>query len=255
MSRLTAEFSPGWSRIAGEPRARERSVAPFGHARIDDRIGGGLERATLHEVFASADDAGAGTAFALLLGLLGCSDKPIMWVREARCRSLSGRLYPPGLAELGARPEKLFLVETADARATLRAAADIVRCGEVGTAIIEQWGRAAMFDLTASRRLVLAAERSGVTALLLRIDATPEPSAARTRWSVAAAPSASSDAELLGHPAFDVTLLRHRGGAPGFDARVEWNRDRRCFGEPPLSGAGLPLVAGGTGAGDALRAA
>ena len=43
--------------------------------------------------------------------------------------------------------------------------------------------------LTATRRLMLSAETSGVTVLSVRIGAEPAPSAAATRWGVAAAPS------------------------------------------------------------------
>ena len=50
------------------------------------------------------------------------------------------------------------------------------------------WRRTQSLDLVASRRLVLAAEESGVTALLLREGADPEPSAALTRWQVGSAP-------------------------------------------------------------------
>src|SRR3546814_10246605 len=62
----------------------------------------------------------------------------------------------------------------------LRAAAEIVRCDEVGVAVIELWRQPRPLDLTASRRLAVAAEASGVTALMLRIDAAPTPSAARS---------------------------------------------------------------------------
>jgi protein ImuA len=75
----------------------------------------------------------------------------------------------------------------------------------------------------AHRRLQLAAERSGVTALLLRrwrtgAEAAVErarPSAAVTRWRVAALPSADIPGlPGIGWPRWRVELLRCRGGLP-----------------------------------------
>src|SRR3546814_14904985 len=116
----------------------------------------------------------------------------------------------------------------------LRAAAEIVRCDEVGVAVIELWRQPRPLDLTASRRLAVAAEASGVTALMLRIDAAPTPSAAHTRWQVAAAPSPPLEANAPGIPALDPTLLRQRGGAGGTHWCVEWDRDARGFADAPI---------------------
>src|SRR3546814_11674827 len=82
-------------------------------------------------------------------------------------------------------------------------------------------------DLTASRRLALAAEKSGTTLLLLRTGADPVPSAAQTRWSVASAPSRAFAANAPGTPTFDITLLRQRSGPSGTSWRLEWNRYQR----------------------------
>ena len=217
------------------------SPVTFGMEAIDGRIGG-LARRALHEVFAgSVEDGSAAAAFALMLALRACpAGRPVIWVREGRCGRLGGHLHAPGLAELGLDPGDLVLVDAPDVRAVLRAGADIVKCGQVGAVVIEPWGKAPLLDLTASRRLSMAAAVSGVMALALRVDADPMPSAAQTRWRVATAPSSPLAAEAPGHPAFDIALLRHRGGIAGFEARVEWNRDTRSFA--PLSG-GLPAVA------------
>jgi protein ImuA len=104
------------------------------------------------------------------------------------------------------------LVETKDLSALLRAAGDSARCAGLGALIVEAKGKAADLDLTVSRRLSLAAERSGVTVLLVRNEAVPTPSAAATRWRVAAAPSKSPGEGAPGQPAFIIELLRRRGG-------------------------------------------
>lgn len=214
-----------------------------GSNNIDTRLGGGLARAALHEVFADDGDHSASAAgFALMMALRGCAAKPVIWVREDRGERNNGRLYASGLVELGADPTEIILVTGADALTVLRAGADIVACGAVGAVVIEPWGKAPALDHTVSRRLALAAARSGVLTLVLRTGATPAPSAAATRWSVRAAPSAMLAASAPGRPAFDINLLRHRGGIAGFEARVEWNRDRRSFCDAPLPG-GVPAAA------------
>jgi protein ImuA len=95
-------------------------------------------------------------------------------------------------------------------------------------------GEIGHLPMVAGRRLQLAAERSGVTALILRrwrnaAEAAAErdrPSAALTRWRVAALPSADiADEPGIAHgsspwaegprPRWRVELRRARGGVPG----------------------------------------
>src|SRR3546814_8574977 len=83
---------------------------------------------------------------------------------------------------------------------------------------------------------------------MLRIDAAPTPSAAHTRWQVAAAPSQPLEANAPGIPALDLTLLRQRGGAGGQHWCVEWDRDARGFAEAPLPGVMVPLAEHGSAA-------
>jgi protein ImuA len=233
--------------VTADPTVRPAEMFALGHEEIDGVLGGGLARARLHEIHAGAEaDAASATGFALMLALRACPPgTPIFWVRqEAGARRL-GPVYPPGLVELGANPDHIVFVLAPDEKAVLRAAADILRCPGVGAALIEPWGKAPLLDLTASRRLALAAEKSGVTALLLRGPAAPAPSAATSRWEVRAAPSTLLEMDSPGAPAFEVELLRHRSGLSGLRWRMEWDRDRLSFRKPPLSGAVVPLPAGG----------
>jgi protein ImuA len=208
-----------------------RNAVTFGVDAIDFRIEGGLRQQALHEVFAaSVEDGSAAAAFAVMVGMRACpAGRSILWVRENRCGRHNGHIHAPGLVELGFNPEDLVLVDAPDTLAVLRAGADIVKCGQVGAVLIEPWGKAPLLDLTASRRLSMAAAASGVMTLVLRVDAEPMPSAAQTRWQVASAPSLPLAANAPGHPAFNLALLRHRGGIAGFETRLEWNRDTRSF--------------------------
>jgi len=242
-----------------EPQLHEtpsNDTIKLGVAAIDRRLQGGLGGAGLHEFYSTEPDDGAAAAgFALLLSLRVVDLKPIIWVRECRCEARGGQLYAPGLTELGADIERLIIVSAPDPLAVLRAGADIAGCGAVGVLVLEPSGRAPAFDHTASRRLALASARTGVTTLVVRSGAEPIPSAAQTRWRIGAAPSRALPANAPGPPVFDISLLRHRGGIAGFDARVEWDRDRRSFRDAPLSG-GIPADAiCRTGAEDQRRAA
>lgn len=73
-------------------------------------------------------------------------------------------------------------------------------------------------SLTATRRLQLAAETSGVTAFLFRrgsrIDALVDGSAAVTRWRITAAPSERLDVPSIARARWLVALERARGTEP-----------------------------------------
>lgn len=225
----------------------EAGMFALGCEALDARLGGGLARGALHELCAKPDDHAAASGFALMLALRAqTKGRPILWVREDKSERMSGALYGPGIAELGADPDDIILVQTPDTLAALRAGADIIGCMGLAAAIIEPFGAARVLDLTASRRLVLAAEKSGVAAFVLRESGAVFASAAATRWQVAAAPSRMLPGESPGHTTLAIDLLRHRGGISPFSCILEWNRDTRSFAEAPLSGAVLPATQRGT---------
>jgi len=214
-----------------------------GHGDIDAALGGGIARGRLHEIYAAeAGDAGSATGFAgMLSNRLGGG---IVWLREEAAVRGGGHLHAPGLVEIGLDPARLLLGLLPDALSVLRAAADVVRCAGVGVAVIELHRDPKVLDLTASRRLALAAEESGVAALLLRIAATPVASAADTRWAVRSCASQPLPANAPGHPTFDLELLRQRGRGADGRWQVEWNREQAVFTSPtPASGAVVAVPA------------
>lgn len=165
---------------------------------------GGLPRGALHEVLG---DAGPATLFAVALAArLAGSEGDILWC--ARNGALDAGLpCPAGLAAIGLDPARLVLV-------TARSDADALWAMEEGLrsrAVAAVIGEVVEASLTATRRLALAAEANGA-ALLLRPDAgDPPPSAAATRWRIAAAPAVPD----TGLPRFRADLFRCRGAAPG----------------------------------------
>ena len=219
-----------------------------GHASFDDALGGGLAVGRCHEFFAAdALDATSAAAFAALLALRTPGRAPLVWLRTSDAGKRSGHIYAPGIAELGGDPGRLLLVETPDAKMLLACANDAIRCAGSAAVIVESWGRFPLFDLTAGRRLALGARDAGTTLLMLRLNAAPAPSVAETRWSVAAAASHALEANAPGAPAFDLELLRWRGGGAGMRWRLDWNHDEQSFSpngsDTALSGALLSLPA------------
>lgn len=235
------------------PRTAVLAVLPdaqalaFGIPMLDRWLKGGLRGDGVHEFYAAPDaveGAAAATALALLLGERACAGtQRLMWLRVAGGRS-GDYPYAPGLLELGIDPDRILLMEPPDLDALLIATAESVRHSGLGAVVLEVVGRASRLDLTASRRLALAAERSGTMVLIARNHTLPVSSAAHTRWEVASAPSAPLAANGPGHPVFDLRLLRQRGGRDGLHVQLEWNREQAVF-RTPLSGRPSAVSVGG----------
>jgi protein ImuA len=212
-----------------------------------------LARAGLHEFYSGAEADSAATAgFALAnAGLLrGEKASSIIWVRHDLLKSEAGRIYPPGLLEFKVPPSAVTLVCVHDVQSVLQAGLDAARCAALAAIMVEFWGETKTYDLTASRRLNLAAKSARVPVFLLRHAAQIVPSAAESRWSVRGLLSRPVAPQVPGPPAFEVSLLRHRGGAQAKVWSVEWNSERAGFetrfevgrDDPAaLSGSVLPL--------------
>lgn len=228
----------------------------------------GLEPGRLHEVHAAADDRAAALAFALTFALTQAPAHraPLFLIRPRGGGRGRARLLGEGLAGLGIDPARLVLVETAEEAALLRAGLDAARCPALAGVVIESEGRLAAYDLTASRRLALAAERSGSRIVMVRIAAQPRPSAAFTRWTIASAPSAPLPGAAPGRSMLLVRLDRRRGWAGGQTRwHLEWDSTNGFFRPlpapieaapalpPPLPGAVVSLA--GLRSGPASRAA
>jgi protein ImuA len=252
--------------IPSTPAAIDRAVRndvrwATGIAALDAIMGGGKNHGRVHEFYATEQEdaaAIAGFAAALAIGMTS-NTHPALWLRSRRAVTAGGVLQGEGWAELGGATDACIFGLFSDSMNLLRAAVDALRCGGLGVVIIESWGGMAELDLTASRRFALAAEKSAVPLLLLRIDATPSPSAAQTRWQVTSAPSHALPGNAPGMPTFDIELLRQRSGPFGMRWRLEWDRDQRIFRDAALSGAVVPVPsvrpAADTGTGTLRRVA
>jgi protein ImuA len=186
-------------------------------AAIDNALpGGGIRLGALHEAASAGPDtehAAAATLF--IAGILARLDGPILWVlRQAD-------LFAPGLAAAGLDPGRIVFAEAG--KHVLPAMEEGFRHSGLGAVVGEHTGR---LSLVASRRLQLGAEQSGILAILLRRSRSfddpvlNEPTAAVTRWRIAALPSPPAlphapDTPGLGRARWRLDLTRCRGGEPG----------------------------------------
>lgn len=162
---------------------------------------GGLARAGLHEVLAA--EAGAAAGFCAVI--LGRTAGPVLWIGP------DPDAWPPGLVRYGLSPADLVLVRAPRPADGLWAMEEALRCPAVGGALLTL----SELDLTAARRLQLAAEAGGALGLLLRPDTEDAgPSAALTRWRVGALPGSGDAVHSLSDPRWRLDLLRCRAGAP-----------------------------------------
>jgi protein ImuA len=215
---LLAALRARVARLEGAGR-EEHGAAPIPVCEGLGLSGGGLARAALHEILAA--EPGCGAAFAAML--LGRAGGTVLWI-GAGADALTA--WPPGLARFGLLPANLILLRAAQWSDALWAMEEALRCPAVaGVLLAPDWAgdpAAQALDLTASRRLQLAAEAGGGIGLLLRPDlAEPPPSVAASRWRIAAQ-NAAGAGQGIGDPCWRLELLRQRGGRPGGPWRVTW---------------------------------
>ncbi len=217
------------ARLRDEVRRLERAIGPgaatdgdpkpiaLGVAEIDRHLPwGGLARGALHEVIAG--DAGAAVGFvAMLAARIDDAGGMVLWCEGARTLD-AGALYAPGLARFGLAPERVICVRARTDRDALWALEE-----GIGAGLAAVVGEIGAVTLTESRRLQLAAEAAGVTALLLRpAAAAAVPGAALTRWRLDALPGATTPGMPgVGRACWRAELFRCRGGA-AHAWEVEW---------------------------------
>lgn len=229
----------------GTGRDGRAGVMPIGIAAIDAHLPWrGLPRGCLHEIVAREGD-GAGPGFAAYLLARLAAFGPVLWL------SPRPDAYAPALEQLG-RPgwtRRLLLVQARRRDELLWAMEESLHAPGPAAVL----GEIAAADMVASRRLQLAAETRGATAILLRVGpgetAARAGSVAATRWRAESAPSgetpfpapvqlaAEDDDENephgphairwaredeIGPARWSIGLLRCRGGRPN-DWLVEKN--------------------------------
>ena len=182
---------------------------PFGISAIDRHLpGGGIAAGALHEVAGSPDLADDASATIFLAGILARIAGPVFWCLRWR------DLFSPALSQAGLHPDRVIHVEAGNDTNVLLAMEECLRHAGIAGVV----GEVGKYSTTASKRLQLAAESSGVTAFVFRraakIEADAEGTAAVTRWRISASPSEKLDIPGLARPRWQVALERVRGGTP-----------------------------------------
>jgi protein ImuA len=199
---------------------------------IDAALGGGLACGALHEVAAAAPiHLAAASGFAMALATLaGGTRGQVLWVATDFAAREGGGPYGPGLDLFGLLTARLLMLRVPRPVDVLWAMEEALRCRALAAAVAELTGDGAdaEAELTATRRLALAAREGCGLGLLLRHRATAEPSAAATRWTIAAAPSEPDAYDGLGPVRFDLTLCKNRRGPSG-RWFVTWDHHVRVF--------------------------
>ncbi|MDE2465611.1 MAG: ImuA protein [Alphaproteobacteria bacterium] len=205
----------------------ERARHALGCAPIDTCLQGGLIRGAMHEV-AAADHAATPAAMGFLLALaaIAAGSRPLVWVLPRH--GDFGQPYGPGMKAFGLDPGAFVFLRCASTQEQLWALEEVLRAGAVGAVI---GTRPAGMDLTASRRLHLAAETGSTPLFLLRAHQDHEVSAAVTRWRIQPQRAATDSLGFLGAPRFAVALERVRAGKPGTWV-VEWDHAALCLRLP-----------------------
>jgi protein ImuA len=207
-----------------------------GVAEIDGALPWGGLPSGSHEVAAAHGDA-ARAGF--VISLIGRRTGPILWCRSRRTALEAGDPYGPGIAGLGLSPGRLILVEATKPAELLWAVEEGARTKGLAAVVVD--GVAP--DLTASRRLQLAAEAADGLVFLLAAGRQRAASTALTRWFVASAPS-RPDADGPGRPCWKIELWRCRGGGRPQDWMVEWDDAALSLSMAPQM-ADRPLAAAG----------
>jgi protein ImuA len=193
------------------PAAHPGQALPFGIPALDSHLPeGGLASGAWHEISGGGPDAVPAASAALFAaGILARLAGPILWCAATR------DLFPPGLACAGLHPDRVIHAHAPDEHHVLLSMEEALRHPALAAVL----GELVRLPMTASRRLVLAAEKSGVMALALRRRAEGKPgeaglTAAATRWRITPLPSAPLPVPGLGRARWQVELTRCRNAGP-----------------------------------------
>ena len=170
----------------------ERTAEPAAQGLLEG-LTQDLARGNLTEILpARPRDVGAAAGFSFALALCAAAVRPggkVVWIIEDMAADEIGLPYGAGLEALGADSTRLIFARTRSAKETLWAMEEALK-SRAAAVIGESWLAPRAYDLTASRRLLLAARRGGGLGLLLPLRACGQAgrmsSAAQLRFEISA---------------------------------------------------------------------
>ncbi len=156
----------------------------------------------------------AATGF--ILASLPDNDSPVLWIQDHMSGRENGHLYVASLRGFGVN-RAILQVQVSHPRDVLWAMEEGAACAGISAVVGEIHGAPPVLDFTATKRLAMRAEVSGVAVFLIRSADPGGLSAARERWRIGTRPSQPHphDSKAPSLPQWDVELFRARGRSPG----------------------------------------
>ncbi|MBY3465710.1 damage-inducible mutagenesis protein [Rhizobium laguerreae] len=191
--------------------ARKAGCLSFGVPEIDAVLpGGGLAHGALHEFAGGGSGTVDGAAAALFAaGIAARTKGPIVW-----CLTRPD-LFFPALAQVGLHPDRVIFVESDKEEDVLANMEEGLSFGGLGAVV----GELVRLPMVSSRRLQLAAERTGTMALAVRrwrrqteANDFGQPTASITRWRVSVMPSEELPVPGVGRAQWLLELMRVKAG-------------------------------------------
>lgn len=191
--------------------ARKAGCLAFGVPEIDAVLpGGGLAYGALHEFASGGTGTVDGAAAALCAaGIAARTKGPIVW-----CLTRPD-LFFPALAQVGLHPDRVIFVESHREDDVLANMEEGLSFGGLGAVV----GELVRLPMVSSRRLQLAAERTGTMALAVRrwrrqteANDYGQPTASTTRWRVSVMPSEQLPVPGVGRARWLLELMRVKAG-------------------------------------------
>lgn len=191
--------------------AKRAGTLSFGVPEIDAALpGGGLAYGALHEFAGGGSGTVDGAAAALFVaGIAARTKGPVIW-----CLTRPD-LFFPALAQVGLHPDRVIFVESDREEDVLANMEEGLSFGGLGAVV----GELVCLPMVSSRRLQLAAERTGTMALAVRrwrrqteANDFGQPTASTTRWRVSVMPSEELPVPGVGRPQWFLELMRVKAG-------------------------------------------
>lgn len=215
LARLQREILP----LQGFKSTATSGVDVIGLDRINQSFPNGIfPFAAVHEFFfTNPEEATASGAFITgLLSSLMNNNGAALWICAKQ------HIFPPALRFFGVRPEQFIFLHPKNAIEISWAVEEALKCKAL-TAVV---GEVEGMSFTESRRFQLAIERSGVGCFVLRRKPKNPATAAVTHWQIRPGHSRTEEGlPGVGHPCWQVNLLKVRNGKPG-SWDIEWANGR-----------------------------
>lgn len=162
----------------------------------------------IHEFISPDTECAAATVgfIAALLSQIGGQNNPCIWISRQR------GWFPPALISFGLPADQVIFIHPKEDKDLLWTAEQALKCPGLAAVIAD----VQELDLTASRRLQLAVEKSRVTGFLHRQSPRRiSHTACVARWEVRPLACEADGLPGVGSPRWQVNLLKVRNGHPG----------------------------------------